>query len=143
MPLGIGVPLATEDAASTVLIVHTTGNSTSIRVHFSVAGAYQGIQVSPECNFGDVTVGTTSAACSITITNTGDGTAMFDDVSIDNSVFAPEGVFPVPVMIGSRQSMDFGFVARPLSAGRAFGLLVLRRGTESVEGQSTFRVNGI
>jgi hypothetical protein len=143
MPFAISVNPYSDQAVESVLVVHTAAGATSIQVHLRVSGAYDGIQVSPDCNFLDVAVGATSAPCDIVLSNVSDQTVTITSASAENPIFTLTVPILFPQEIAAHQTLNLTFVARPTSLGAANGLLTLQRGGQIVVGQAVLRVNGI
>lgn len=142
-PLALSVEPSGATDFSAVLAVRVSSTDQPIRVHFSVAGVFHDIQVTPECNFGDVPVGTTSAPCTVTLSNPGTAPAEVHNIVVDNTVFAVSGALPMPVTIPAGSDLNVDFVAMPASMGMSTGSLAIYREGGASAGVSTLRVNGI
>ncbi|MEW5853416.1 MAG: choice-of-anchor D domain-containing protein [Myxococcota bacterium] len=141
-PFAISVRPPDAVASTAHLEIRTRSSSSVIRVRLTVQGSVAGFAITPECDFGDVPVGTTSAPCDINLTNLGAGQVALDDLRVDNSVFQPNAAYPLGIAVPPNSTVTISMVATPLSTGSVVGHLLLRVET-AVDFVTTLRVNGI
>lgn len=143
LPLAISVTPPEPYAAEATLRVLSARGANMIQVRLRVTGMFLDLGVSPDCDFGDVVVGTTSAPCPVTLTNPGEVPAQVDYVGVDNLVFRAVSGGALPFFIPPGGTYSLEFVATPAAVGPAAGGFGFGRATQIVEGAAYLRVNGI
>src|SRR5215472_11061153 len=95
---------------------------------FLPAVARAGASVSPSSmNFGSVTVGSTSGAQMLVVTNNGNATVLLDQISCSSPGFVISGP-TLPLSIGARQSVSFQVVFEPAAASAFVGNITVVTG---------------
>lgn len=143
---GAGIPVALLARAAergpvqAQLSIQT--RTATIVVRLAAVGTLAGLEVTGDCAFGDVPVGTTSAPCDVSISNPGGGTARVDGVSIAGDVFTAQGVLVTPVVLQPGESITVRLVATPAVAGATTGWLSVQQENVILQGVTRLQVNG-
>lgn len=145
LPFAISVTPNVPYTLEAVLHVLSSDGADYIQVNLRVKGTLLDLGFSPDCDFGDVAVGTTSTPCTFTLTNSGEADVQVDGIGVDmeSTVFRVNTVVPLPFIIPPGGSFSLALVAVPVAVGPVTGSLSVARGGNIVSGAAHLRVNGI
>ena len=123
---GGGVPGYVYQGVNTLHLQAAAGGSCVARADISVGGADAQLTPSPSSiAFGNVSVGATSAAQVITVTNTG-GSSLIVNAATPSAQYAISAGPGLPTTLGPNQQTQFSIVFSPTTTGPVSGSVVFQ-----------------